>query len=324
MKLEGRKAIVTGGAKGMGAAITLTLAREGADLVLTARDTDALDEVAAQVRALGRRAEVVAADVTDEAQVAAMAEQAKAFFGGRIDILVNNAGIAGPTASVADYPVDEWRRVLDIDLDGVFHGCKAVAPVMVEQGYGRIVNIASIAGRGVSIASSSAYAAAKGGIIALTKKLSLELGPHGINVNAIAPSRTLTERIRPRFERLSAEQRAAEVANVPLRRLPDAMDQARVVCFLASADADYVTGVTIDVTGGHSIGLLVVRGDRILVLNGKYARAIIQKQSVRLSNVGSIAIIIMVPAAIVALNDINVAVAIDVDSQQRDSGMQSV
>ena len=121
---------------------------------------------------------------------------------------------------------------------------------MKRQRAGKIVNISSIAGRGVSPTSSSAYAAAKGGIIAFTRKLSFELGPFGITVNAIAPSLTLTERIRPHWERRSPEQQEAEIARTPLRRVAEAADQAKVIAFLASSDADFVTGVTIDVTGG--------------------------------------------------------------------------
>ena len=121
---------------------------------------------------------------------------------------------------------------------------------MKRNSHGKIVNLASIAGRGISDSSSSAYAAAKGGIIAFTKKLGRELGPFGINVNAIAPSLTLTERLRPHWEKRSPEQKADEVERTPLRRVAEAADQARVICFLASRDADFVTGVTIDVTGG--------------------------------------------------------------------------
>jgi NAD(P)-dependent dehydrogenase (short-subunit alcohol dehydrogenase family) len=121
---------------------------------------------------------------------------------------------------------------------------------MRRQQRGKIVNLASIAGRGLSEASSSAYATAKGGIVAYTRKLSIELGPHGINVNAIAPATTLTERIRPRWEQQPPEVRAQEVERTPLRRMGVAADQAKVICFLASSDADFVTGLTIDVTGG--------------------------------------------------------------------------
>src|SRR5258707_5467958 len=121
---------------------------------------------------------------------------------------------------------------------------------MKRQRGGKIVNLASIAGRGLSANSSSAYAAAKGGIIAFTRKLAHELGPDGVNINAIAPSVTLTERIRPHWERRSQEAQAAEIDKTPLRRVAEAPDQAKVICFLASSDADFITGVTIDVTGG--------------------------------------------------------------------------
>src|SRR5205823_7339051 len=123
--------------------------------------------------------------------------------------------------------------------------------VMKRQRSGKIVNISSIAGRGLSASSSSAYATAKGGIIALTRKLSLELGAHGITANAIAPSLTLSERLLPHWEARSAEARDAEIRRTPLGRIATPEDQARVICFLASADADFVTGVTIDVTGGQ-------------------------------------------------------------------------
>jgi NAD(P)-dependent dehydrogenase (short-subunit alcohol dehydrogenase family) len=151
---------------------------------------------------------------------------------------------------VDDLTLAEWQRLIAFNLDGTFLFCHAVAPVMKRQGSGKIVNLSSVAGRGISPSSSSAYAAAKGGIIAFTRKLAHELGPHGVTVNAIAPSLTLTERIRPHWERRNAEQQAEEIARTPLRRVAEARDQARVICFLASSDADFVTGVTIDVTGG--------------------------------------------------------------------------
>jgi NAD(P)-dependent dehydrogenase (short-subunit alcohol dehydrogenase family) len=144
----------------------------------------------------------------------------------------------------------DWQALLHFNLTGTFLFTHAVIPVMRGQGGGKIVNLASIARRGLSEASSSAYATAKGGIIALTKKLSVELGPYGINVNAIAPATTLTERIRPHWEQRPPEARARDVERTPLRRMGVAADQAKVICFLASSDADFVTGLTIDVTGG--------------------------------------------------------------------------
>src|SRR5262249_31477229 len=144
----------------------------------------------------------------------------------------------------------EWQKLLAFNLDATFHFTHAVAPVMKRQRRGKIVNLASVAGRGISDSSSSAYATAKGGIIARTKKLARELGPFGINVNATAPSLTLTERLRPHWEGRTPEQRQQEIDRTPLRRVAEAIDQARVIGFLASSDADFVTGVTIDVTGG--------------------------------------------------------------------------
>ncbi len=146
--------------------------------------------------------------------------------------------------------MDDWQRIIKFNLDGTFLFTHAVVPIMKRQKSGKIVNLASIAGRGMSVASGSAYAAAKGGIIALTRKLSFELGPFGININAIAPSLTLTERIRPHWNQRSPEAQAEQIQTTPLRRVAEASDQAKVICFLASSDADFVTGLTIDVTGG--------------------------------------------------------------------------
>jgi NAD(P)-dependent dehydrogenase (short-subunit alcohol dehydrogenase family) len=152
---------------------------------------------------------------------------------------------------VDELTLDEWQRMLHFNLTGTFLFCNAVAPVMKRQRGGKIVNISSIAGRGLSPTSSSAYATAKGGIIAFTRKLSFELGPYGVTVNAIAPSLTLSPRLRPRWDRLSPEEQARENARVPLGRVAVPEDQAKVICFLASSDADFVNGVTIDVNGGQ-------------------------------------------------------------------------
>jgi NAD(P)-dependent dehydrogenase (short-subunit alcohol dehydrogenase family) len=204
--------------------------------------------VAAGGRAHGRRA-----DALDPAQVEDVVASAVRDLG-RIDILVNAVGgstiISRPAATVDELTLADWQRLIAFNLDGTFLFSHAVAPVMKRQGSGKIVNLSSVAGRGISGSSSSAYAAAKGGIIAFTRKLAHELGPHGVTVNAIAPSLTLTERIRPHWDRRTPEQQAQEIARTPLRRVAEARDQARVICFLASSDADFVTGVTIDVTGG--------------------------------------------------------------------------
>ena len=217
-------------------------------------DKECLDQVVGGIRAAGGNAHGLVADALDGAQVSAAVRRVVDEHG-HIDILVNAVGgstiIPKPSAAVDELTLDEWQRMLHFNLTGTFLFCNAVAPVMKRQRSGKIVNLSSIAGRGVSQSSSSAYATAKGGIIALTRKLAFELGPHGITVNAIAPSLTLSERIRPHWDRRSAEGQAAEIRRTPLGRVATPEDQARVICFLASSDADFVTGVTIDVTGGQ-------------------------------------------------------------------------
>jgi NAD(P)-dependent dehydrogenase (short-subunit alcohol dehydrogenase family) len=254
MRFTGRIAVITAAASGIGRATADIMGREEAIVVAVDIDAGRLDDTVAALRAAGGRAHGRQADMLDAAAVEAlMAGVAQEF--GAIDILVNAVGgstvIAHPAATMDQLSLADWRRLLQFNLDGTFLCCHAAAPYMKRQGHGKIVNISSIAGRGLSASSSAAYAAAKGGIIAFTRKIAFELGPYGINVNAIAPSRTLTERIRPRWEQQSPEDQQAEIERTPLRRIAEAPDQAKVICFLASSDADFVTGVTIDVTGGN-------------------------------------------------------------------------
>jgi NAD(P)-dependent dehydrogenase (short-subunit alcohol dehydrogenase family) len=229
------------------------MAHEGAIVVAADNDPTRLATMVAALESTGGKVYGRHVDVLDPAQVertvAAVAEE----FGG-IDVLVNAVGgstiIARPAATVEQLSFADWQRLIAFNLEGTFLFCHSVVPVMKRRNRGKIVNLASIAGRGLSAESSSAYAAAKGGIIAFTRKLAHELGPYGITVNAIAPSLTLTERIRPHWERRTQGQQAAVIEATPLRRVAEAVDQARVIGFLASRDADFVTGVTIDVTGG--------------------------------------------------------------------------
>ena len=172
----------------------------------------------------------------------------------RIDILVNCVGgstiIDNPAAGIENMSLKEWQGVLDFNLTGTFLFTQQLVPVMKAQGSGKIVNLSSVAGRGLSDVSSSSYATAKGGIIALTRKLSLELGPYGVTCNAVAPGKTMSHRIKSRWELLSDEEKQRDLDSVPLKRFAEPRDQANVICFLASSDADMVTGVTIDVNGG--------------------------------------------------------------------------
>lgn len=252
MRFNDKIALITAAANGIGRATAEIMARDGARVICVDNHPQRLE---AAVAALGERAHGRLCDALDQTQVDVVVAGVDKEFG-RIDILVNAVGgstiIAKPSASVEEHSLDEWQRVIKFNLDGTFLFTHAVVPIMKRQRSGKIVNLASIAGRGLSVASGSAYAAAKGGIIALTRKLSFELGPFGININAIAPSLTLTERIRPHWNQRSPQAQAAQVDATPLRRVAEASDQAKVICFLASTDADFVTGLTIDVTGGQS------------------------------------------------------------------------
>jgi NAD(P)-dependent dehydrogenase (short-subunit alcohol dehydrogenase family) len=253
MRFTDQVALITAGASGIGKATAEIIAAEGGTVVAVDTDQGRLEKVVAALRDGGGRAHGLRADALDAAQVQETVDRVIREHT-RIDILVNAVGgstiIRDSAATVDALTLADWQRLIDFNLTGTFLFCHAVVPVMKGQGGGKIVNLSSIAGRGLSESSSSAYAAAKGGIIALTRKLSIELGPSGITVNAIAPSMTLTERIRPHWERRTPEQQAREIGRTPLRRMAEAVDQARVICFLASHDADFVTGVTIDVTGG--------------------------------------------------------------------------
>jgi len=254
MRFKGRIALITAAGRGIGRATAEIIGREGGTVVGVEVDKESLDQVVGVIRAAGGTAHGLVADALDAAQVAGVVKRIVDEHG-RIDILVNAVGgstiIAKPAAEVDELTLDDWQRMLHFNLTGTFLFCNAVAPVMKRQRGGKIVNISSIAGRGLSPSSSSAYATAKGGIIAFTRKLSFELGPFGVTVNAIAPSLTLSPRLRPRWDRMSQEERTREEARVPLRRVALPEDQARVICFLASSDADFVTGVTLDVNGGQ-------------------------------------------------------------------------
>jgi NAD(P)-dependent dehydrogenase (short-subunit alcohol dehydrogenase family) len=254
MRFADRIAIITAAASGIGRATADIMAREGAVVIAVDIDQVRLDDTVATLRAAGGRAHAKRADVLNAPEVDAVTASVVQEFGA-IDILVNAVGgstiIPHPGATMDQLTLSDWQRLISFNLDGMFLFCHAVVPVMKQRRRGKIVNISSIAGRGLSASSSAAYAAAKGGIIAFTRKIAFELGPYGINVNAIAPSRTLTERIRPRWEQQSPGAQSAEIERTPLRRIAEAADQAKVICFLASGDADFVTGVTIDVTGGN-------------------------------------------------------------------------
>ena len=251
-RFRGKVALISGAANGICRASAEIIAAEGGTVAAVDIDRERLDEAMAAFADAGEHLSY-AANALEQADVDRVVADVIDRYG-RIDILINGVGgstiIDNAGAEVDELTEAEWQRVLDFNLSGTFLFCHAVIPQMKRQGGGKIVNFASIAGRGKSASSSTAYAAAKGGIIAFTTKLALEVGPAGINVNAIAPSATLTERIRTHWEGRPSDVRDAIIASTPLGRVAEPIDQANVVCFLASAHADFVTGVTIDVTGG--------------------------------------------------------------------------
>ncbi len=260
MKLEGKKAIVTGAAKGMGADITTTLAREGADLVLTARDTAALEEVAQKVRAMGRKAHVVACDVIEEDQVEAMVKKALEVFDGQIDILVNVAGVTGPIETpVQDIKVEDFDYVITANQRGTFLPIKHVTPTMIAQKSGKIVNISGTSGlRGYPMRTS--YSASKWGVRGITRTVALELGKYNINVNAVCPGIVETPRMmklcegKAKVRGWTVEQVYDEyVQDMALKRVTLGQDVANAVLFLSTEDARQITGQHIAVDGGWDV-----------------------------------------------------------------------
>jgi 2-dehydro-3-deoxy-L-rhamnonate dehydrogenase (NAD+) len=243
LDFAGRSAIVTGGAQGIGLAISKRLLASGAKVRIWDRDEKLLK---AALAALGRNASGDAMDVTDVASVERAAQGALAALG-RIDVLVNNAGVAGPSVPVVDYPVEDWKRVIDIDLNGPFLCCRVVVPHMVKAGYGRIVNIASIAGKEGN-PNAAAYAAAKGGLIAFTKALGKELAKAGVLVNCVTPAAAQTailEQVTPEFARYM-------LSKIPMGRFVKVEEIAAMTCWLASEDCSFSTGGVFDISGGRA------------------------------------------------------------------------
>jgi 2-dehydro-3-deoxy-L-rhamnonate dehydrogenase (NAD+) len=242
--LEGRRAAVTGAAQGIGLAISERLLRSGAKVALWDRDAGELEAAAGR---LGEGAIAVTVDVTDLAQVEAAVRDSEARLGGGLDVMVCNAGIAGPTAPLWEYPVEDWRKVIDIDLTGVFHCLRAVVPGMIRRNYGRIVSTASIAGKEGN-PNAGPYSAAKAGVIALTKSLGKELAKHDIAVNCITPAAART-RI---FEQISQQHIDYMLARIPRGRFLELDEAAAMVAWLVSQENSFTTGAVFDLSGGRA------------------------------------------------------------------------
>ena len=241
--LNGRTAVVTGGAQGFGRAITERFVASGAKVAIWDHDKALADKTA---QTIGNAVSTFKVDVSDLAAVEKTRDETlKAF--GKIDILVNNAGIAGVNKTVWDTDLDEWRKVLRINFDGPFICCKAIAPVMIGQGYGRIVNIASIAGKEGN-PNAAHYSASKAGVIALTKSIAKETAQNGVVVNCITPAAVRTEM----FDQMSQEHIDFMLSRIPMGRFGKVEELAALVAWLCSAECSFSTGAAFDISGGRA------------------------------------------------------------------------
>jgi 2-dehydro-3-deoxy-L-rhamnonate dehydrogenase (NAD+) len=241
--LKGRIAVVTGGAQGFGRAITERFLKSGARVAIWDQDVGLAQKTA---RTLGDDVKAIACDVTDPATVAKACEaMAKTF--GRIDILVNNAGIAGVNAKTWETDVEEWRKVMRINLDGPFICSRAVVPLMIAQNYGRIVNIASIAGKEGN-PNAAHYSASKAGVIALTKSLGKELADYDIAVNAVTPAAAKTAI----FDQLTQAHIDFMLSKIPRNRFVTVEEVAALVAWIASSENSFTTGAVFDISGGRA------------------------------------------------------------------------
>jgi len=244
--LAGKVAIVTGSGRGIGRAIALELARRGADVVVSDVDEASARSTAEEIMSAGCRSMGIRCDVTRKAEIDALVEQTAKEMG-RLDIFVNNAGITRDTLLVR-MTEEQWDLVLDINLKGTFFGCQAAGKVMMKARAGKIVNVSSITGLIGNVGQAN-YSSSKAGVIALTRTVAKELASRGVCVNAVAPGYIQTEMT----EQLSEKAREAFVKNIPLGRGGTPEDVARLVAFLASPDADYITGQCITLDGGLTI-----------------------------------------------------------------------
>ena len=243
LDFQGRHAVVTGGATGLGFAIAERLLQSGGRVTLWDRDDAAAQKAAAK---LGTGASAVQVDVADFASVQQAVKRTTAK-SPRIDALVNSAGITGPNTKVWDYPPDAWRQVFEVNVHGLFQCCREVAPVMRQQGYGRIVNIASVAGKDGN-PNASAYSASKAAVIALTKSLGKELADVDVRVNCVTPAAVKTAI----FDQMTQEHIAFMLSKIPMGRFGAVDEIAAMVAWLCTEDCSFSTGAVFDLSGGRS------------------------------------------------------------------------
>ncbi|MEO8369955.1 MAG: SDR family NAD(P)-dependent oxidoreductase [Candidatus Solibacter sp.] len=245
MKLEDRTAVITGASKGLGRAMALALAAEGARVALVSRDREKLTAVADEVTAAGGRATVFTADVTSEEDVRRVESEILAVYG-KVNILINNAGV-NVRKPVVDFTLEEWRKVMDTNVTAAFLMCRSFVPAMTGQGYGRILNMTSIMSH-VSLPGRIAYATSKTALLGMTRTLALELAPEQITVNGISPGPFGTEMNKPLME--NPEINAQFMANIPLGRWGKVEEIGQLALYLCSEDAGFITGTDILIDGG--------------------------------------------------------------------------
>lgn len=246
-ELKGRVVAITGAASGIGAVAAREFAAQGARVALVDIARADAEALAAELSAAGHAARFVHCDISDEASVQAAIAEVDTAFGG-LDVLVNCAGGYTKMLNIEQMPVEEFDKVIALNLRGTFLMCKTAIPALKASKAGRIINIASISGRTVHATSSPAYGAAKAGVIQLTRFLAWELGPHNITANSIAPITTLT----PRVAALRTPEQVEQMAStIPLRRLAEPIDHVNAMLWLASDAASYINGVSLDVNGGR-------------------------------------------------------------------------
>jgi 2-dehydro-3-deoxy-L-rhamnonate dehydrogenase (NAD+) len=242
-RFKDRVAVITGGASGVGHEVGMRIAAEGGKVSLWDRDSATLAKAAASIKGGAHTVEV---DVTDAARLVSAAESVFAQLG-RIDILVACAGITGPTVKLWEFPLEEWRRVIDIDLNGIFYTCRAIVPFMLKNDYGRIVNISSVAGKEGN-PNASAYSTAKAGVLGLTKSLGKELAETGVRVNAVTPAAFNS----PILAQMPQSHIDYMKSKIPMGRLGEAAEVAALVCWLASEECSFSTAATFDISGGRT------------------------------------------------------------------------
>lgn len=241
-RFEGRTAVITGGASGLGLGAAKRITQEGGKVCLWDLDPDALAKAKKESGAV----HVVALDVSDAQAVEAAANESRKVLG-KIDILINSAGITGATQPVIGYPIDSWVKVMNVNVNGLFYCCRAIAAMMVEAGYGRIVNISSVAGKEGN-PNASSYSASKAAVLGFTKSLGKELATKGVIVNAVTPATFES----PILDNVPQSHIAYMRSKIPMERFGTVAENAAAVCFLASEECSFTTASTLDTSGGRT------------------------------------------------------------------------